>query len=116
MKNYSVLILGLLMVGCVQLQPPTGDDNQAWQEFGQAWAMKGYVIKDRSELEQDTPSLSLAQYKQYQMGYALGKETYCQQDPFVLGLNGKIYYGICQDISRTFLEEYWRGKQSRAKR
>ncbi|MCL9777080.1 DUF2799 domain-containing protein [Vibrio methylphosphonaticus] len=116
MKNFSVMALGLLMAGCVQLQPPTSDDNQAWNEFGQAWAMKGYVVKSRSELEQDAPSLSSEQYKQYQTGYSLGKDEYCQQDPFVLGLNGRIYYGICQDVSRTFLDEYWRGKQSRAKR
>ncbi|MFA0086934.1 DUF2799 domain-containing protein [Vibrio sp. 10N.261.51.F12] len=116
MKNYIVMVIGFMMAGCVQLQPPIATESQAWQDFGQAWALKGYVIKSDNELKEDSPPLTSAQYKAYQVGYQAGKDEYCQQDPFVMGLNGRIYYGICNDVNRRFSEEYNRGKQSRAKR
>ncbi|SEG59724.1 DUF2799 domain-containing protein [Vibrio hangzhouensis] len=106
----------VLLAGCVQLQPPVEGSEQSWQAFGQQWALKGYVIEPEGKLTQKVAELTSAQFAAYEAGYQVGKDEYCQQDPFVMGRNGKIYYGICNDVDRRFLDEYWRGKRARSKR
>ncbi|MGF1774335.1 DUF2799 domain-containing protein [Vibrio wakamikoensis] len=106
----------VLLSGCVQLKPPTEESAQSWQDFGYQWAMKGYIIESQSDLAKKAPELSAELFAQYQAGYATGKADYCKQDPFILGYDGKIYYGICNDLDRRYNEEYWRGKNARNRR
>lgn len=111
-KGMMAAVIAMLS-GCVQLTPPTKDNGQSWQDFGYQWAMKGYIIERQTDLLEKAPQLSGEQFAQYQAGYATGKAEYCQQDPFLLGRAGKIYYGICNDLDRRYNEEYWRGKKAR---
>ncbi len=116
MKPVILLIFGGLLSGCVQLQPPTDRNDASWQQFGNQWALKGYIVETETELRAKEPAISESQYQAYTKGYQQGRAEYCQQDPFVLGRNGKIYYGICNDLDRMYLDEYWRGKNARARR
>ncbi|GAL27448.1 hypothetical protein JCM19239_5648 [Vibrio variabilis] len=117
MQRHLLLLSTLVLTpACVQLKPPTQDDQQSWQDFGYQWAMKGYIIESRNELAKKVPDISDDNFKSYQSGYQSGKSEYCKQDPFILGHQGKIYYGICNDLDRRYAEEYWRGKNARARR
>ncbi|AYV21708.1 MULTISPECIES: DUF2799 domain-containing protein [Vibrio] len=116
MRPWLLLIIGGLLAGCVQLQPPTDKSDMSWQQFGEQWALKGYIVEPETKLRSKVPDVTASQYKAYLKGYQEGKSEYCKQDPFVLGRNGKIYYGICNDVDRMYLDEYWRGKNARAKR
>ncbi|GMQ45335.1 DUF2799 domain-containing protein [Vibrio sp. 10N] len=112
-KRVLIASAFVALSGCVQLTPPTDESAQSWQDFGYQWAMKGYIIESQSDLVKKSPKLSADQFAQYQVGYATGKSEYCLQEPFVLGYDRKIYYGICNDVDRRFNEEYWRGKNAR---
>ncbi len=48
----------------------------------------------------------------YQEGYEMGKEEYCQQSAYMLGVVGKPYLGICYDVDPFFQQDYNSGRSS----
>ncbi|MCJ2378309.1 DUF2799 domain-containing protein [Vibrio sp. ZSDZ34] len=116
MRYLIALVIALGMVGCVSVEAPNSDSNRDWKNYGYAWASKGYIEQDERDLFKLTSGNSKELIHAYRQGYAEGKQQYCQQDPFVLGYNGKIYYGICNDLDPRYLDEYWRGKKRRNRR
>ncbi len=116
MRYLIALLIGLGLLGCASVEAPSSKSASDWQDYGYAWASKGYIEQDEHELATLSRGISNDLINAYRLGYTEGKQQYCQQDPFVLGHNGKIYYGICNDLNPRYLDEYWRGKKQRTRR
>lgn len=103
MKTKLLLILsGLTMMGCasetVDLSTVTN-----WQKFGFEQAIKGEKMLAESAISAEDMVL-------YKQGYAVGKSAYCDQDAYKLGMRGRNYNGICDDVSDDFKTQYELGR------
>jgi hypothetical protein len=116
MRYLIALVISFGLFGCASVEAPNSSSHRDWQDYGYAWASKGYIEQDERDLVKLSNDISTDLINAYRQGYAEGKQLYCQQDPFVLGHKGKIYYGICNDLNPRFLDEYWRGKKQRNRR
>ncbi len=47
MRPWLLLIIGGLLAGCVQLQPPTDKSDMSWQQFGEQWALKAILLNQK---------------------------------------------------------------------
>lgn len=50
----------------------------------------------------------------YQKGYQEGKQEYCEQSAYMLGVVGRPYFGICDDVDPFFQHDYDAGRMSSA--
>jgi len=50
----------------------------------------------------------------YQNGYQEGKQEYCEQSAYMLGVVGRPYFGICDDVDPFFQHDYDAGRMSSA--
>ena len=87
-----------VLLGCAQTKGPEDGTAESWQAFGLAEATKGYMKKSPDDFE----SISSDLYKAYTVGYEEGRQEYCQQDAYKLGIMGKPYTGICDDLDWKF--------------
>ena len=96
----SLMIAGFVLAGCASTGPESVDN---WKKYGFEQAVKGNVL-----LAQDEQTTE--DYKLYIQGYEVGQKVYCSQDPYRLGMVGKVYQGICAEFSDDFQTQYDLGR------
>lgn len=102
MKQAAVAFCGFLLVqGCSSL--PTNNNlakAEQWAELGLRDGRLGKVKKSPDELNAlaNKQQVSAPDYDIYQQQYQQGVASYCQQDAFQLGLEGKFYNDVCEDL------------------
>ncbi|MFG0605166.1 DUF2799 domain-containing protein [Vibrio mimicus] len=96
----SLLIAGFVLAGCSATGPKTVDN---WQKYGFEQAIKGNVLMAQEEQTAE-------EYELYREGYEVGQKAYCTQDPYRLGMVGKVYNGICAEFSDDFQTQYELGR------
>ncbi|TOF82897.1 hypothetical protein CGJ12_03995 [Vibrio parahaemolyticus] len=110
-----VLIIGAMMMllsACAQTTLPASTSVTDWQAFGKQSALDGLreLSKERiAKLDgtnHATPELIMA----YQNGY----QEYCEQSAYMLGVVGRPYFGICDDVDPFFQHDYDAGRMSSA--
>lgn len=101
-----VLIIGAMMMllsACAQTTLPTSTSVTDWQAFGKQSALDGLreLSKERiAKLDgtnHATPELIMA----YQNGYQEGKQEYCEQSAYMLGVVGRPYFGSAMTLTRS---------------
>ncbi|HAS6349287.1 DUF2799 domain-containing protein [Vibrio sp. IRLE0018] len=112
---FSTAIL-ILLVGCVQTPLPQSEQVSDWHRFGEETALDGKLALSEARLLKlaQPRELSTSLLTSYQMGYQEGKQQYCQQNAYLLGVIGKPYYGICDDVDPFFKQDYVSGQMSTA--
>lgn len=106
----SSVISLLFLSACAQTAFPTDGNSGSWQTFGYEQSMKGYMKKSASELGVEEKSLQNA----YSEGYEKGRIEYCTQDAYKLGIMGKSYLGICDDLDWRFRMRYNDGRSNQS--
>ncbi|RJG42311.1 DUF2799 domain-containing protein [Motilimonas pumila] len=102
MKQTAVVICTFLLVqGCSSL--PTNNNlakAQQWSELGQRDGRLGKVQKTSEQLAElaAKQQVDAPDYSVYSEQYQQGVQSYCQQDAFQLGLEGKFYNDVCADL------------------
>lgn len=112
-----ILTLGLmLLVGCASQPTPLSSAQGDWFDYGQARAEKGYLQQSEKQLAKLDQGNYLNQelYTAYTMGYENGRESYCGQNAYMLGVTGKPYLGICDQLDPFFNQDYISGRNSTA--
>ncbi|TXY29864.1 DUF2799 domain-containing protein [Vibrio mimicus] len=110
------LLWVVLLSGCATVEvPPTGSPA-AWEAFGQQQGEQGKIKLTQAQmLKQDEQQLMDEQlYQAYSQGYEQGRQQYCQQSAYLLGVSGKYYLGVCDDINIWFRQDYASGRHSTA--
>lgn len=118
MKMTIITAVILLLVGCSAFPPPQSDSISDWKEYGEQRGEQGLLRQSESRLEKQdqTGSFSSEQYAAYQEGYQAGRLVYCKQNPYLLGVMGKPYNGVCDDLNPFYYQDYMSGRNSRAGR
>ncbi|MCY9869412.1 DUF2799 domain-containing protein [Vibrio barjaei] len=106
----SSLITVVFMSGCTQTAFPTDGTSDSWQTFGYEQSKKGYMKKTPEELSVNDAALETA----YSKGYEKGRIEYCAQDAYKLGIMGKSYLGICDDLDWRFRMKYNDGRSNQS--
>ncbi|WGW00651.1 DUF2799 domain-containing protein [Vibrio sp. YMD68] len=112
--KYLYLLVVLFMVGCAQVQTPDSYAVNDWAEFGKQRAIDGQLYDSQSRLNKldEKGVLNDNLYMAYDKGYQEGKAEYCAQDARMLGVSGKPYRGICDDVNVFFRADYDSGRES----
>ncbi|APX07421.1 MULTISPECIES: DUF2799 domain-containing protein [Vibrio] len=116
MRLFAIGAMLLFLNACAQTTLPSSVNATDWQAFGKQTALKGSLelsedrIAKLDDTNRATPELIMA----YQTGYQEGKEEYCQQSAYILGVQGAPYYGICDDLDPFFHNDYESGRLSTA--
>ncbi|WP_047047366.1 DUF2799 domain-containing protein [Vibrio mexicanus] len=114
MRYFIVVVSSILLMACAATPGPESSSAQAWKDFGQQQALKGSILQSENRLmKSDTKGeLNNELYKAYQEGYRVGKEEYCNQNAYKMGVMGEPYLGICYDIKPFFQQDYDNGRNS----
>ncbi|MEZ8825517.1 DUF2799 domain-containing protein [Vibrio amylolyticus] len=112
--KYLFLLIALFAVGCAQVSTPTSMAANDWAEYGKQRGLEGHWQDSQDRLtKQDLNGvLSDELYMAYEQGYGDGKTEYCSQDARMLGVAGKPYRGICDDVDVWFRQDYNAGLES----
>ena len=116
MKAFVIGVMALLLAACAQTTLPTSNNVTDWQVFGRQSALDGLRelseerIAKLDDVNHATPELIMA----YQAGYQQGKQEYCEQSAYMLGVRDMPYFGICDDIDPFFKQNYESGRTSTA--
>lgn len=97
-----LLFSSTAMMGCAS-QNVDSTTITNWKKYGFEQANQGNVMRSDSDISADDFDL-------YKQGYDVGKEKYCSQDAYNLGMRGNTYHGICDDVSQEFKTQYELGK------
>lgn len=116
MKHLIIAFSVLLLSACATTLPPTSNLDSDWNTFGYERAIKGQIAQSESRLQKllNDQLLQSSHYQAYLNGYEKGQKEYCAQNPFILGVTGAPYNGICDRIDWTFREDYNSGRFSTA--
>ncbi|WP_047046917.1 DUF2799 domain-containing protein [Vibrio mexicanus] len=98
----SLLIAGFVLAGC-STTGTSMDTVDNWQKYGFDQAVAGKVMIEQNEFTAED-------YALYEEGYVVGQKVYCSQDPYKVGMVGKIYNGICDELSDDFQTQYELGR------
>lgn len=112
-----ILILGLvLLVGCASQPTPLSSAQGEWFDYGEVRGGKGYHPQSKRQLAKLDQHRYLNQelYAAYTMGYEQGRQSYCEQNAYMLGVKGRPYRGVCDQINPFFKQDYQSGRNSRA--
>ncbi|MGR5546185.1 DUF2799 domain-containing protein [Vibrio sp. PNB22_2_2] len=116
MRLFAIGAMLLFLNACAQTTLPSSVNATDWQAFGKQTALNGSLelseerIAKFDDTNRATPELIMA----YQTGYQEGKEEYCQQSAYILGVLGTPYLGICDDLDPFFQYDYESGRRSTA--
>ncbi|MCK6263090.1 DUF2799 domain-containing protein [Vibrio sp. ZSDE26] len=112
--RYIGLLITLFVVGCAQLSTPESMAEADWSEFGKQRGVEGQLFHSQERLAKyDTQGVLTDElYMAYENGYGEGKAEYCSQSAHMLGVMGKPYRGVCDDINIWFRQDYDSGRQS----
>ena len=116
MRSIIIVAMLLSLTACAQTKLPSSANATDWQVFGKQTALKGSLelSEDRIAKLDDTNRVTPELIMSYQTGYQEGKEEYCQQSAYILGVQGAPYYGICDDLDPLFRNDYESGRLSTA--
>ncbi|RTZ14289.1 DUF2799 domain-containing protein [Vibrio aquaticus] len=114
--KYLLVVMAILLAGCASQPAPMTSIESDWSDYGQQRAEQGYLKQSESRLAKlDTQGyLTPELYSAYQDGYEAGREVYCEQSAYMLGVMGKPYLGICDKLNPFFQQDYVSGKTSTA--
>lgn len=118
MRLFVVGAMLLFLNACAQTTLPTSVSVTDWQAFGKQSALDGAIelseerIAKLDDTNRATPELITA----YKTGYQEGKQEYCEQSAYILGVQGAPYFGICDDVDPFFQNDYESGRLSTAVR
>ncbi len=113
MRNWTTLgaiLLTMILAGCAATNLPTDGSTESWSQFGYEEGQKGFIKKDQEWLELKEESLFAA----YSDGYEKGREEYCSQDAYKLGIMGKPYAGVCDELDWRFRMRYNDGRSNQS--
>ncbi|UPQ88273.1 DUF2799 domain-containing protein [Vibrio sinaloensis] len=112
----KLILLSILLVGCSSQPIPLSSSTQDWRDFGQQQAQMGWLKQSQSALakQRSDSVLDSELYLAYDSGYEVGRNNYCQQDARMLGVVGKPYLGICDQLDPFFYQDYMSGRTSSA--
>lgn len=112
-----LLMVSLILVGCstTMNKDTMGDDSryyslQDWTEYGQQQGLKGEIKLSPVALNSKAVQMSEDVYAAYSQGYENGRQEYCQQSAYILGLKSMPYNGVCHDT--WFALDWASGKDS----
>ncbi|MFM2591064.1 DUF2799 domain-containing protein [Vibrio sp. TBV020] len=114
--KYLLAVTIFLLVGCTSQPTPMTSLASDWSDYGQQRAEQGFIKQSESKLAKlDSQGyLNSELYMAYDNGYEQGRETYCSQSAYMLGVMGKPYRGICERLDPFFYQDYVSGKNSTA--
>ena len=112
--KWLLVLISLFIVGCVSPPLPELYSVETWQNYGQDRAEQGQTFQSQDKLVSlsEPKPFTDEMFQAYQVGYQEGKQNYCSQNAYVLGLIGKPYHGICDDINPFFQNDYANGRRS----
>ena len=115
MKTLFVVIT-LMLAGCSVAPTPMTTAASDWADYGQQRAEQGFIKQSESKLAKldSQDYLNSELYLAYDNGYEQGRQTYCSQSAYMLGVMGKPYRGICERLDPFFYQDYVSGKNSTA--
>ncbi|WP_234495313.1 DUF2799 domain-containing protein [Vibrio maritimus] len=104
------ILIFLLIAGCTSTNFPTDGSVDSWNQFGYVEAKKGYSKKDQDYLQLSEQTL----FDAYSKGYEKGRAEFCEQDAYKLGIMGKPYTGICDELDWRFRMRYNDGRSNQS--
>ncbi|EDP58350.1 DUF2799 domain-containing protein [Vibrio sp. AND4] len=113
------IIIGAMLFflnACAQTTLPSSTNATDWQGFGKQTALNGSIeLSEEGIAKLDNTNLATAELiMAYQTGYQEGKQEYCAQSAYILGVRGAPYSGICDDVNPFFRNDYESGRMSKA--
>ncbi|ANP63557.1 MULTISPECIES: DUF2799 domain-containing protein [Vibrio] len=116
MKAFVIGVMALLLAACAQTTLPTSNNVTDWQVFGKQSALDGLreLSEERIAKLDDVNHATAELIMAYQAGYQQGKQEYCEQSAYMLGVIGRPYFGICDDVDPFFQHDYDAGRMSSA--
>ncbi len=118
MNKVIITAFIFLLAGCSALPIPQSGSVTDWKAYGEQRGQKGLLKQTESRLaKQDkTGTFNRALYAAYLEGYQQGRLIYCEQNPYMLGVVGKPYYGVCDDLNPFYYQDYMSGRSATAGR
>ncbi|MDR9826867.1 DUF2799 domain-containing protein [Vibrio sp. FNV 38] len=112
MKLFSLLLLSGSIVGCAAIETPQSTSASVWHSYGLEQGEKGWVKLTQARLTEldTTQTFNQELYAAYTQGYEVGRDNYCQQSAFDLGLSGNTYLGVCDRQYPNYRQQYVSGK------
>ncbi|MDN2482172.1 DUF2799 domain-containing protein [Vibrio agarivorans] len=116
MKALCVTTALLLLSACSTVMTPDSVQKSDWQAFGLEQGEKGLIKLSQNKLQDKdtTGQFNSDLYLAYSDGYEVGRGEYCQQSAYMLGVTGRPYYGVCDNINIWFRQDYQSGRLSTA--
>ncbi|WP_241033852.1 DUF2799 domain-containing protein [Vibrio maerlii] len=114
MKILIAVTFIFMLVGCSQPEP-LANNSETWRQFGVDQAQKGWLKKSETKMAKYSSSEAVNQelFMAYSEGYEEGRAAYCQQDAYLLGITGRTYLGICDELDWRFRQDYDTGRASK---
>lgn len=114
--KYVLALIVLILVGCSAQPTPLTTVESDWSDYGKGRAEQGLMKQSEAKLAKldTTGAFSNELYLAYDNGYEEGRQTYCAQSAYMLGVIGKPYLGLCDKIDPFFYQDYVSGKNSTA--
>jgi hypothetical protein len=109
-------VMMIMLSACVHTSLPSSTHVADWQAFGKQSGLDGLREMSQARIaELDVSNKASPElFKAYQAGYQKGKQAYCEQSAYTLGVIGLPYFGICDDIDPMFQRDYDAGRLSSA--
>ncbi|MCZ4295678.1 DUF2799 domain-containing protein [Vibrio sinaloensis] len=106
----------LLLAGCASQPTPLSSVESDWFNYGLSRGDKGYIQQSEKQLAKlDSGSFfNQALYDAYTKGYEQGRLNYCGQNAYMLGVRGRPYQGVCDQLDPFFSQDYMSGRNSTA--
>ncbi|MGY3568607.1 DUF2799 domain-containing protein [Vibrio paucivorans] len=111
-----MLMSAMLLTACAHSPLPLTAESSGWEAFGKQQALDGQLKISQQSLEKraDVSVWNPDLYSAYSIGYEMGKQEYCSQSAYILGVKQERYLGICDDINIFFQQDYVSGRHSTA--
>ncbi|WP_282177961.1 DUF2799 domain-containing protein [Vibrio nereis] len=107
MKKLWVSLLALSLAACVATTEQLAEQGD-WYQIGYQDGLSGHTQRSFNNLA----SLGSANQAEYEQGYLVGVEEYCNADfAYQMGLSGQYYEGVCEGTAQAqkFRMEWQRG-------
>ncbi|CAM4295296.1 DUF2799 domain-containing protein [Vibrio agarivorans] len=106
------LLASAVIGGCSSLEVPSSSLAADWQAYGLEHGQKGWVKLTQERMgELDNNQVFTADlYQAYTDGYEQGRDAYCEQSAFELGLSGATYLGVCDYKDPKYYQKYVSGQ------
>ncbi|WP_070963345.1 DUF2799 domain-containing protein [Vibrio sonorensis] len=114
MRFIPILLIAFTF-GCTTMPFPDSADASQWEDLGKQRALNGYSAQSQDRLSKAAGQMvSNELYTSYRLGYEAGRDEYCSQNAYMLGVKRVPYSGVCDLIDPFFKQDYISGKGSTA--